>query len=128
MYEKRDDNTFVKLFMPYLPPRPRMPGSFMYTLNPRVLNTRLAIQQGVFTAVGDVTKSLEDNLKHYENIKNNIVKIVIPDEVRREMLPKLHRMGISRASLYPGLDGFASSLKTKMYALKPGNIKSLPVE
>ena len=34
------------------------------------------------------------------------------------MLSELHRMGINRSNLLPGLDGFAWSLRTKMHALR----------
>ncbi len=116
--KKRDAATFQRLFMPQLLESPAKPAGFVYTVNPLLLNRRLSIQQGVFTAVGDVTKSFVANLARYKGTRNNLVKITIDRNVGREMLSVLHRMGINRAGLYPGLDGFAWSLRTKMHALR----------
>ena len=118
-YDKtRDSDTFLKLFMPHLSVGGSGPGRFVYTVNPRVLNTRLSIQQGVFTAVGDVSGSFSDNLSRFSEIGQNLVKIVIQEPVGHAVLAILYRMGISRTSLYPGLDGFARSLRAKMHALR----------
>lgn len=116
--KKRDDDTFKKLFMPYKLDPLQWPMSFISTVNPHVLNKRLSVQQGLFLAVGDVSQSFECTLKSHEDVKGHLVKIVIQREVGREILKLLYRMGISRASLYPGLDGFAWSLRTKAHALR----------
>ena len=115
---RRDAATFQRLFMPQLLESPAAPASFVYTVTPLLLNRRLSIQQGVFTAVGDVSRSFVANLAGYEGTRQNLVKVVIGRNVGREVLSLLHRMGINRASLYPGLDGFAWSLRTKMHALR----------
>ena len=128
-YDKsRDAETFQRLFMPQLLRSPGRPAAFVYTVNPLLLNRRLSIQQGVFTAVGDVTKSFVANLAKYKGTRENLVKVVIDRNVGREMLSVLHRMGINRSSLLPGLDGFAWSLRTKMHALRQtrGTIQPWP--
>ena len=43
---------------------------------------------------------------------DRVYKLLIRPEARREILRELHRMNISYATLYPGLDGFARSLGT----------------
>ncbi len=116
--KKRDTETFQRLFMPQLLEPAARAARFVYTVNPLLLNRRLSIQQGVFTAVGDVTGSFVANLARYEGTRENLVKVLIDKRVGRETLSVLHRMGINRASLYPGLDGFAWSLRTKMHALR----------
>ncbi len=61
---------------------------------------------------GNVTSSLEDNLcslPGWEE-KENVLEMIIPERVRREALDWLYDMNISRATLFPGLDGFAQSL------------------
>ena len=55
--------------------------------------------------------SFSDNLSRFSEIGQNLVKIVIQKPVGHAVLAILYRMGISRASLYPGLDGFARSLR-----------------
>ena len=126
-YDKsRDAETFQRLFMPQLQRSPGRPAAFVYTVNPLLLNRRLSIQQGVFTAVGDVTKSFAANLAKYKGTRENLVKVVIDRNIGREMLSELHRMGINRSSLLPGLDGFAWSLRTKMHALRQTRTRIQP--
>lgn len=90
-------------------------------INPYNLLERLSLQQGAFTIPTDISKSFEDNLKvTFEDSlegklgsKNKIIKIIIPRdvEVAREFFSKLNRMNVNSATLFPGLDGFAQSLK-----------------
>jgi hypothetical protein len=94
------------------------PHSLVFTLNPERLNERLIVQQGLFIAPADISKPFEDNLDAVcntdPNPKKYVLKMTIYDEfkLRREILRHLHRMNINRASLFPGLGGFAESLAT----------------
>ncbi len=87
-------------------------------VNPYRLNERLVIQQGVFLCPLDVSKPFEDNLEALcssdSDFEDNLIKfeINIDLETRKEFLQHLHRMNINRATLFPGLDGFAQSLET----------------
>jgi len=61
---------------------------------------------------GDLGKTFDENLlavKGY-NDSHNLVRLVIPKERRVEYLRQLDNMNINRTSLFPGLEGFASSL------------------
>ncbi len=107
----RDDAPFRALFMNPSPHR------FVYLANPIRLNERLTIQQGVFLAPGDVTATFEDNLRAIPDHERMIVKVIIDPSCRREVLRKLYRLGINRATLFPGLEGFARSLRTKSLIL-----------
>lgn len=80
--------------------------------NPFELNERLRVQKGIFMAPGNIEKSFEDNLQAMpgHNQKTNLVKIIIPKRCRKEALRHLSNMNISRTTLFPGLDGYASSL------------------
>ena len=84
----------------------------VFPVNAMRLNERSTIQQGVFVCPGNVTKSFDDNLRSLEGFheQQNLLKIVISQEVRSEALKRLHSMNINRASLFPGLQGFAESL------------------
>ena len=84
----------------------------VFPVNAMRLNERSTIQQGVFLCPGKVTKPFEENLKSLEGFDNeeNLVKLIIPDHLRLEALARLHAMNINRASLFPGLQGFAESL------------------
>ena len=105
----RNDKTFISMYMS------KRTRKFVYLENPLRLNTRLVIQQGIFLVPGDVTCSYEDNLKshHGWNNKKNILKIFLDftKQERKIALHELHRMNISQASLFPGLDGYARSMK-----------------
>lgn len=92
-----------------------------YPINPFRLNERLRIQRGVFLIPGDISKSLIANLEahpKYDDPKH-IIKIVIPGSETRNVLKQLWNMNISRASLFPGLDGYAQSLSVYHYAYDP---------
>jgi hypothetical protein len=82
-------------------------------INPFHLDERLTIQKGVFLCPGDVTKTFEKNLEALPNHdhRDNIRKLKIPVSERRKALRDLDDININRATLFPGLDGFAQSLK-----------------
>jgi len=94
-----------------------------YTLvrpeNPIGLHERLHLQQGVFLCPGNMTISFGDNLKALDgwDNKNNVRKIVCRLDIEhlRKALEKCRRMNISRESLFPGLDGFAQSMKYHLH-------------
>jgi hypothetical protein len=89
---------------------------FVMPVNPFRLNQRLAIQQGAFLCPGDVTTSLEANLREMLPATRRRLGVIIKvrlaftREVRREVVRRLLRMNVTRTSLFPGLDGFAQSL------------------
>jgi len=83
-----------------------------WPINAFRLNQRLRIQQGAFLIPGDISKPFMTNLEALpgHESKDNLLKIVIPYGERRVALRNLFQMGISRTSLFPGLDGFSESL------------------
>ena len=83
-----------------------------WPINAFRLNERLRIQEGVFLIPGDVSESFVNNLKALpgHDLLENVIEIVIPGAERRSAIENLFQMGISRTSLFPGLDGFAKSL------------------
>jgi hypothetical protein len=92
------------------------PKTFACPMNPFRLNERLAIQKGVFMCPGDVCLEFENNLKALPRWSEdqNIFKILIPKNLRRASLDWLADMNISRATLFPGLQGFAQSLTVSL--------------
>ena len=106
--EELNQQTFEKLFR-------KEPRKLVASINPFRLNERLVIQQGVFLFPGDISKPFDDNLVALLiNPKEKLIKYTIKADasIKREILYHLHRMNINRATLFPGLDGFAQSLKT----------------
>lgn len=110
--QERDGEAFRALFM-HSPPI-----SFAGDANPIRLNERLTIQQGLFLAPGDVTSTFEDNLRTLPRHEEFTAMLVIDTGCRSEILRKLHRMAINSATLFPGLEGFARSLRTKSLILR----------
>jgi len=96
---------------------------------------RILKQQGLFLFPGNIEKSFEHNLCqtfefNFKELKSNnasedrvysrfhtidftnasIIKIVIPSKLHSKAVLELRKMNITAAALFPGLDGFASSL------------------
>jgi hypothetical protein len=94
------------------------PSCQVFAVNPFRLNERLTIQQGLFLMPGDISTTFETNLVNHDHpefdLSKDLTRYVISHELRRDILLHLHRMNISRATLFPGLVGFAESLKTRL--------------
>ena len=107
--------------------RKARPLLFACALNPYRLNERLTIQQGTFLCPGDISRPFEDNLAaSLAGRSDALMKIDVVDDaqVRRDILQRLHRMNMNRASLFPGLAGFAESLRTLL--VFPGMLRPDP--
>jgi hypothetical protein len=104
------------------------------TADPKRVNERMAAQQGHFLMQLDVESSFEENLAAACGLKSmpeptqyrkgdtvsftdgtpSIMKYVLPNSIRYQALKDLRFMNITAASLYPGIDGFARSLHTRL--------------
>jgi hypothetical protein len=73
----------------------------VFVFSPDDITTRIVAQQGLFTIHKKPTE-LFDKWK---------LKIIIPSKLRQEIRHVLSKYGIDRASLFPDLDGVASSIK-----------------
>lgn len=80
-------------------------------VEPFRLTERLTIQQGTFICSGDVNQSLLENLGAMQSTEETLLKLVIPANVRNRALEELRLMNITRASLFPGVEGFAQSFR-----------------
>jgi hypothetical protein len=79
-------------------------------IQPFRMNERLTIQQGLFLCPAQVTLGFEGNLNAMSLSGTRVEKLVFPSNLRTEVLAELNKMNINRASLFPGIDGFAQSL------------------
>jgi len=106
LLDEKRSRDFDKVFM-----RPT-PVPLAAAVNPFRLNERLTVQKGVFMCPGDVSQGFDANLRVLEGYekRESVLKLVIPKEHRTEAIKDLFRLNITRASLFPGLDGFAQSL------------------
>lgn len=91
----------------------RQPIAAVVQVGPFQLDERLTIQKGVFLYPCHAGETFETNLKAMPGFDDpsKVLKLTITHEERRHALKTLHSMNISRATLFPGLDGFAQSLK-----------------
>lgn len=91
---------------------------FVFPVNPSHLHTRLTVQQGVFLCPGNVGTGIVDILSTYRlNPASRIAKISwLPKDAMENVkaLKYLNSMNINRASLFPGLDGFAQSFNCRL--------------
>jgi hypothetical protein len=82
-------------------------------------NTRLVSQRGLFT-YSPTPDSLEkelmmiwENMEHNENIL--LIKLLIPDSLREEILETLYEMNINDLSLFPDIQGACTYANWKLY-------------
>jgi len=92
------------------------PTSAIVLVSPFRVSERTSIQQSVHLMPGDLTKPFESNLDAIPRSRDSLTRLLIhmTPQLRKEMLTHLHRMNIDRATLFPGLQGFAESLQTRM--------------
>lgn len=103
---------------------------FVAPVQPFLMNERLAVQQGIFLCPFSVSLPFEAVLVQPSGFQKVAVttdkeevsgdfarKFVITPSLRAEILRQLHRANISAASLFPGLEGFARSLREAYDAL-----------
>jgi FRG domain-containing protein len=94
------------------------PPRFVMPIEPSIANPRVATQHGLFTFQADITSSFMENLAAQADSEapRRIVKICLQERWRADVLYELFQHNISRASLFPGLDGFAQSLGTTVWS------------
>ena len=113
-FEEGSEEVAARLFL-----RKPFDVGAVYPTNAFRLNERLRIQQGVFLLPGDISRSFEDNFRSMGLDKDHCRKIIIPASLVAEARRHLFVMGISRTSLFPGLDGYAKSLGVYGSAIEP---------
>ena len=118
-YRKCKSHRFDTKLIHFLMLTNDMPG--IYPVTPYFQNERLSIQQGTLICAGttNTNQTWGDNLKQVLPKNPNqgaLVKIPINlnTEKRNEVLRELHSMNINQATLFPGLDGFAQSLRMRL--------------
>lgn len=95
--------------------------NLIYPVNPMRLNERLTLQQGIFLSPGDITRPFMENfaglLQRKDPINRHLKLFTVKTssiKLRKEIIRHLQRMNINRATLFPGLEGFAKSLNTAL--------------
>lgn len=97
-------------------------------VEPFTMNPHLTVQQGLFLISGSPTKTFEETLiSLLEEIEGqmgdtggrepSLTKIVIPAKFRAPLMRHLEKMGITAATLFGGLEGFATSLRERITSM-----------
>ena len=118
--ETRDGKLFRDLFL-----REASPVRVAYAVSPFALNQRLSIQQGVFMCPGDISVPFEQNLGTLQetfNVPRSVRKLLLPRGILGEAFDSLFRMNMHRGTLFPGIDGYSSRLRTRLDFLAHGDI------
>ena len=112
-----DDQTFENVFLE------SKKGDFncIFPTEPINQNRRYHLQQSIFLVQGN---QYEPFTNQFDFIKKNVLKktfmkVTIPSIEKKKAIRDLIKMNINRATLFPGLDGFAKSL-----LLKYGNLST----
>lgn len=82
---------------------------FALLTEPAFYDPRQSVQQAVFLCQSHVDVPFEE---HLPDVGDNVFLWEIPKALRRKALDELHYMGISDATMFPGLEGLARSLHT----------------
>jgi hypothetical protein len=113
----------------------------VYLVDPFQQHELISIQQGLFLFPGNIDKSFAFNICSvfelgYKELSNenalntnlseigkldisdiSVIKIILPSTLHSKALVELHKMNVTAASLFPGLDGFARSLSYRFREL-----------
>ena len=110
---RSDADTTYDGILAYLQSVMEKPEPSIWAVNSYRLNERVSVQQGVFLCPGDVRVPFEDNLRAGHPSSKVLVRFEFSARhgAMSEMLEVLNRMNVNFASLFPGLDGFARSLR-----------------
>lgn len=93
------------------------PPPSVYNVTPFELNDRVIYQQATFVMPGGITKCFMQNLEAYGNkCIDHLYRVVIEfsQDERKKVIKELYNMNINEAVLFPGLDGFARSLRLRL--------------
>lgn len=78
---------------------------------PGRFSERLSMQQGVFLCPANVDQTFMENLAATALPQESIKKLTLPVRYQGRALERLRAMNITRATLFPGLEGLAQSFR-----------------
>lgn len=93
------------------------------TVQPHRLHERLASQRGSFVCQLDLNSSFLENLTGGKpDPEGSLLKLIVPNRLRPEILKRLESLNVTRATLFPGLEGRIQSLR-QLVVREKRNIK-----
>jgi hypothetical protein len=93
--------------------------NLVFPVEPFRMNRRYSLQQSIFVSTGTSKVPLMDQLMFLDkDLPKAVVKIEIPVTERKLALRDLLKMNLHKASLFPDLDGYATSLRLRYDSMK----------
>lgn len=74
---------------------------------PRAISPRVLNQRGIFTIHCPANRNIEIRNSRFSQDSKNLLKVVIPHQLKNEILKLLDDYGINEAMLFPDLDGLS---------------------
>ena len=85
-------------------------NAFLFSYEPKFVNERLFVQQGLFLVSNSLHFSHDAILKEIAD-DDIYIKIKIEHKAFKEIINELYKMNISATTLYPGFEGFCKSFE-----------------
>lgn len=107
-----DESLFEKIFF-------ANEHALVFPVEPFRMNRRYSLQQSIFVSTGTGHQPFMEQLNFLgAAIAQSVIKIELPAVLQKEVLRDLQRMNLTRASLFPDLDGYAASLRLRYHSMK----------
>lgn len=117
-----------KVFWTYAIPhhdRPQVRRPFIIPVRSFRSNNRIHAQQGLFLCPANVKQTFDVNMRRMlgrpAHGRGHIWKIKVPRCLHSQIIQDLQAMNITSETLYPGLDGFAASIRDLLHFRRPLN-------
>ena len=82
---------------------------------PDEMDSRLVAQSGLFVVPGQLHLTIDELLDQYKTDNEPLlVQLILRKQMRGEAMRELYRMNITHASLWPDLDGLATSMNQEL--------------
>jgi hypothetical protein len=93
--------------------------SLIFPIEPFRMNRRYSLQQSIFVSTGNSYEPFMQQLSFLQNdIGKAVIKIVLPSSLQKPVLRDLQKMNLHRASLFPDLDGYATSMRLRYNSIQ----------
>lgn len=88
--------------------------SVVFPIEPFTMNRRYSLQQSIFVSTGNSYEPFMKQLAFLKDgISESVIKMELPVSLQKKVLRDLQKMNLHRASLFPDLDGYATSLRLR---------------
>ena len=88
--------------------------SILLSIEPKVTNLRLENQAGLFILSGTYSRKFKDYFEEISTVSNVARKLVISKDLIDEVVLLLMDTGINNRRIYPGIDGVAKDIASKL--------------